>query len=1082
MASMLRFRLWVGCLLTVVLLHGELVPNAQAQSSKARATAIYRDAAGYQNNEAYEIAAEEWQKLIREFPDDELAKSARHYLGVCFIHLEDYEQAIGAFQAAVKNPEPKLLEESRINLCWCMFTDARSKAADSPQQKAGLQAAQLGLRQFLKDYPDGDYLDQALFYAGEVEYTLGNADQAVAFYRKLLQSSEAQQSKLRPDAVYALAVAYEELDQDANAAKVFEQFQKEFPDHRLSKEVAIRLADLKLTRGDAAGAAAELQALVDDKDQQLADYVLLRLAYAFEQQGDQRSARDAYQRLIRDYPQSEHIATAAVSLGQLLFQNGNYDEAVQQFRLVLPAKDKAAADAAHWMAVTLIRQNKPQEAAQVAEQALGWAPNNVMLEMDYADAMYAIPNQMKRAQAAYELLARQHEKDPLAARAAYNAAFAALQLRDFTAAREWSEWFLKRFPQDTLRSDVAYVAAESLLQGGEHKAAAVAYAKLRDADPDNSAFSLWTLRQAMAQYLDGQYPDAIQLLNQTLPSLSEQPAQMAEAQYILGASLLYEEKLAAAISQLQASHRTDDKWSSADEVLLLLAEAQQRNKDEAAARSTLELLLEKYPKTRLKAQVEYRLGQLSAASRQFDAAIARYESILKDGEATNYHSFARYGIAWCLMQQEDYQSALAPLRKLLETDPQASVAEEARLAEAMCLRRLDQSEQAAERLSAFLEKGPSGAALENARYELGLALTDQGKLKEANAQLKLLADSAAEYSALDKVLYELAWNSEELGEHEQAMLYFERLANQFPNSPLMAEARYMRAQEFYEQREFEQAAAAYLDVYRRAQDQTLREKAIYKLGWSHFQLEQYEQAEKHFDQQATGFADGELFVDALFMQAECKFKQANYDVALESYRRARTALASLETPASVSEQVQVLILLHGAQCLRELKNWKECERWLEEIPSKHAESPYLGIALYELGYCKQKQDQTEQALKYYAEVADGYRTEIGARARFMMGEIYFAQRDFVQAIPQFQRVMYGFGGDDAPEDIKNWQVKSAFEAARCSEILIENLRGPARDKVIETAQEYYSFIVKKHAAHDLAAQAETRLGELKRIR
>jgi hypothetical protein len=100
----------------------------------------------------------------------------------------------------------------------------------------------------------------------------------------------------------------------------------------------------------------------------------------------------------------------------------------------------------------------------------------------------------------------------------------------------------------------------------------------------------------------------------------------------------------------------------------------------------------------------------------------------------------------------------------------------------------------------------------------------------------------------------------------------------------------------------------------------------------------------------------------------------------------------------------------------------------------------------------------------------------------MMGEIYFAERDVAKAIPEFQRVMYGFGGDKATEEIKNWQVKSAFEAARCSEILIENLRGTARDKVIETAQEYYSFIVKKHATHDLAAQAETRLGELNRLR
>ena len=100
----------------------------------------------------------------------------------------------------------------------------------------------------------------------------------------------------------------------------------------------------------------------------------------------------------------------------------------------------------------------------------------------------------------------------------------------------------------------------------------------------------------------------------------------------------------------------------------------------------------------------------------------------------------------------------------------------------------------------------------------------------------------------------------------------------------------------------------------------------------------------------------------------------------------------------------------------------------------------------------------------------------------MMGEVYFAQRDFVKAIPEFQRVMYGFGGDKAPAEIKNWQVKAAFEAARCSEVLIESLRGEARNKIIGTATEFYDFIVKKHGSHELAAQAQSRLGELQKLR
>ena len=78
-----------------------------------------------------------------------------------------------------------------------------------------------------------------------------------------------------------------------------------------------------------------------------------------------------------------------------------------------------------------------------------------------------------------------------------------------------------------------------------------------------------------------------------------------------------------------------------------------------------------------------------------------------------------------------------------------------------------------------------------------------------------------------------------------------------------------------------------------------------------------------------------------------------------------------------------------------------------------------------------------EALKFFGEVADNYRNELAARARFMMGEIYFSDRAFDKAIPEFQRVMFGFGAEKAPDRIKNWQAKSGFEAARCSELLTQ---------------------------------------------
>jgi hypothetical protein len=97
----------------------------------------------------------------------------------------------------------------------------------------------------------------------------------------------------------------------------------------------------------------------------------------------------------------------------------------------------------------------------------------------------------------------------------------------------------------------------------------------------------------------------------------------------------------------------------------------------------------------------------------------------------------------------------------------------------------------------------------------------------------------------------------------------------------------------------------------------------------------------------------------------------------------------------------------------------------------------------------------------------------------MIGEVYFAEHNYSKAITEFQKVMYGYGGTQSPDDIKNWQARAAFEAGRCAEVSIGDQTGDRRKKAIETARKFYEFIANNHASHELAKQAAERIGELR---
>ncbi len=77
--------------------------------------------------------------------------------------------------------------------------------------------------------------------------------------------------------------------------------------------------------------------------------------------------------------------------------------------------------------------------------------------------------------------------------------------------------------------------------------------------------------------------------------------------------------------------------------------------------------------------------------------------------------------------------------------------------------------------------------------------------------------------------------------------------------------------------------------------------------------------------------------------------------------------------------------------------------------------------------------------------------------------------------------MFGFGAEQAPNRIKNWQAKSGFEAARCSELLMQLAKTAAgKSKARKYAEDFYAYVIDKHPKHELAAKSRERLGALKK--
>ncbi|WP_197452232.1 tetratricopeptide repeat protein [Rosistilla carotiformis] len=1054
--------------------------------SSEEALAVYADAANFQNNGAFDLAIAEWKKFLDKHAKDPLASKAAHYLGISQMRKEspDYMAASKAFEQALAAKDFELVEEALSNRGWCLFAAGQN---DQANQAKRFQEALAVFDSLLKKFPETKFADQALFYSGEAAYASGKPADAVGYYQRLVNLPKGKESPLYCDALYANGVALEDQQLWKEALAAYDGLIGGCADSDLLPEVQIRQADINVRLQQYKEAAPLFRKVADSKTR-LSDYALFRLAFCAVQLQDLDSAAKTYDELITEYPKSQFASAALIAAGQSYYRAGKFDQASAKFQEVLKLDDAVAAtEAAHWLATIAAKNNKTDEVIAIARAAIakgidGFFASSV--KMDLADALSKTPATSQEAIDMYAAIAKESAGEPVGARALYNASFTALQNRDHASAGKFAEQFMAEYAKDPLAPDVLYVAAESQLQTGKAKEAAATYDRLLQLSEDHPSRSLWILRGATAAFLAEDYAGVVDRLTKAKGALST-PEQKAESEFMIGSSHYRLEKLDEAAKMLEQSRKTSSQWDQAADVLVTLGRVQlDAGKPELAETSWKQVIAEAGTSGPA-FQARYRLALLASGNEDFDEAKKYYDEILAAENQAALKPYAIYGSGWCQMKKEQYEEALVQLDLVLKEYKDHPIAKDAQLARGICLRKLGRDDQARNAYEDLLRRGPAGLELGHALYELALLEVGAKQPAKASAYLKRLVGEVPQYPELDKVLYELAWAMRDQGDEAEAIRHFGQLVVKFPKTPLAAEASYHVGQQQFDAGNFQKAAGAFSTAAEHTTDPALLEKAYYKLGWSGYQLKNYDGAKRSFEKQLKVAPEGPLKLDAMVMIAESMFKAGQFAPALEGYRQARQIVlaegkgARAADPAA--QQLRELIFLHGGQASQQLKNWDEALQWFDQMRDLYPSTAYLPQVFYETGYCYQQLKQYPKALQYYGQVAANYRDEVAARARFMMGEIHFSERELTKAIPEFQRVMFGFGGDKAPAEIKNWQAKSAFEAGRCGELLIQSTAGEKRASAIGIAQGFYEYIAEKHPEHELVAKANERKGVLDRL-
>lgn len=1027
---------------------------AGAQTAKTSSDAATRQLAvaqALQAREQYELAADEWAKFLKNYASDPRADQAQYYLAICRFKNKQYQEAIAAFQQVI-TAYPK---SSQLSSAWLHLGLAQYNAAVGGQTELYGKAAE-NLATVLKSFPQSKEVTQAAFYRGEALYALGNKAEAAKLYAEVVEKHA--KDPLMPEALYALGVTQDELGQTAAAGATYDAYLKQFAGGTHAAEVTLRRGETLFAQKQFEAAGKWFAAAACRSGFKEADVATFRQATALYELHKYSEAAALYASIEQKFPQSVQAPAARLAAGKCAFLAGDLDRAREQLAKCLPVGGATGAEAAHWLARAYLKQQRPDEAIKVIDAALpsaGKTPLVVQLAMDRADSLYDQPAKRRDAAAAYADLAQKHPQDPLAPQALYMAALASLNAADHRKALDYSEQFLKQFSDKELAADVAYIAAESNLQLGKYEEAIARYDRLLKQYPKRSDVPTWQVRRGLALFLNKKYTEVVATIEPLLASLAGKPL-FAEASYLVGSSQNELKKYDAALKTLAAGLATDPRGRHAADTLLALAVAERRLNKQTEAKAHLRQLLTQFPDSPLLDRAHFRLAEDASAAGDSAAAQAEYKLVVEQFPGSSLAPNALYGLAWSQLGSRDFAGAVATLDTLVAKYPTSELAARARYARALAREELKQFAAAVEDLEAFLQTNPSGTDKADARYVLGLCQAGLNQPQEAAKTFRAVLDENPTYAGADKVLYELAWTLRSLDQSAEAAQTFRRLAKEHAASPLAAEALYHVAEAEYQAERFSAAAALYYESMQKAGKTTLGENAAHKLGWSYFRDNAFDKAQQAFAYQRATWPQGTLASDALFMQAESLFKQGKFADAMPLYEQ-------VKNPSG--KDFAALALLRAAQAQGKLKQWQASLATLSQAVKQFADSEHLPEMLYEQAWAKQNLGQSDEALSLYEEVTAKSEAEVAARARFMIGEIYFEKKNHAEAIKSFFKAAYGYG-------YPQWQANAHYEAGRCFEVLGK------KDQAVKSYQE----VVEKFPQSDKVPLAKGRLDALRAAR
>jgi len=304
----------------------------------------------YFNKGEFSSAREQFMEILNNSIDSNLVSDSQFYIGESLYYMGE-------------------LEEAASKLQFYLFMNSNNKFREAAVFRLGDIYQNLGLADeavkylqlLLSDYPEGKYYLDGLRVLGRTWKSSGNMEKASEVYREIIalsddlyevqsyyfelamegldgdRSDEAEtylkEALKGPDneiirmSYYYLGETLMDVDRKEEAISFLNRLVELYPESRAADDASLTITRYLKDKGDKLKLAMFIRSQINRETAYL-DYFLYIKGEMDEQEGNQLDALAAYDRVIEEFPDSEHLAAALHRKGKILIENGKDEEAL----------------------------------------------------------------------------------------------------------------------------------------------------------------------------------------------------------------------------------------------------------------------------------------------------------------------------------------------------------------------------------------------------------------------------------------------------------------------------------------------------------------------------------------------------------------------------------------------------------------------------------------------------------------------------------------------------------------------------------------------------------------------------------